>query len=167
MKQTTFIKEFWPAYQDSILGECGGPELTLDRGVEEIEKCTLSSRDTHTKLLDLIAIKSKATKSEAVKFDNGKPDWSLVPFESLEGMVRVLEFGAAKYSGWNWCDGGGFKWTRIIGSSLRHLFAFARGEDKDPESGLSHIYHVQCNMLFLAHYIGNKEKYNKDDRAAR
>lgn len=105
--------------------------------------------------------------TEAIKFDSGKPDWSLVPFESLEGMVRVLEFGAKKYAGWNWTTGGGFKWTRVIGSSLRHLFAFARGEDNDPESGLSHIYHVQCNMLFLAHYIGNKEKFNKDDRYNR
>ena len=40
--------------------------------------------------------------NEAVKHDSGKPDWSLVPFESLEGMVKVLEFGAQKYAGWNW-----------------------------------------------------------------
>lgn len=104
---------------------------------------------------------------EAIKFDDGKVDWTLVPFEALEGMVKVLEFGAKKYAAWNWTEGGGFKWTRLVGSCLRHLFAWARGQDNDPESGLSHIYHAQCNLLFLAYYIGNKEKFSKDDRNVR
>jgi hypothetical protein len=109
----------------------------------------------------------KSNPTEAIKFDDGKADWTLVPFESLEGMVKVLEFGAKKYAGWNWTEGGGFKWTRVLASCFRHLFAWARGQDLDPESGLSHIYHAQCNLLFLAHYIGNKDKFNKDDRNVR
>jgi len=109
---------------------------------------------------------SKIT-TEAVKHDAGKPDWSLVPFESLEGMVKVLEFGAQKYAGWNWTTNGGFPYTRVLRSCLRHLFAYMRGEDNDPESGLSHIHHAMCNLLFISHYIGNKEKYNKDDRQVR
>jgi hypothetical protein len=104
---------------------------------------------------------------EAVKHDDGKPDWSLVPFESLEGMVKVLEFGAQKYAGWNWTTNGGFPYMRVMRSCLRHLFAWSRGEDIDPESGLSHIHHAMCNLLFISHYIGNKEKYNKDDRQVR
>lgn len=105
-------------------------------------------------------------KTEAVKADTGKLDWSLVPFEALEGMVEVLEFGAKKYSAWNWTTGGGFMWTRIIASTLRHLFAFARGEDVDPESGLSHISHAQCNLLFLAYYIRNKNTVKDNRRKA-
>lgn len=101
--------------------------------------------------------------TEAVKADAGKPDWSLVPFEALEGMVNVLEFGAKKYSRNNWQTGGGFRWTRVLASCLRHIFAFMRGEDVDPESGLSHISHAQCNLLFLAYYIRNKSTA-KDDR---
>lgn len=103
----------------------------------------------------------------ATKHDEGKADWSLVPFESLEGMVKVLEFGAKKYSGWNWTADGGFSYTRVLRSCLRHLFAWSRGEDLDPESGLSHIHHAMCNLLFISHYIGNKKKYNKDDRNVR
>lgn len=109
----------------------------------------------------------KPTKLEAIKFDAGKPDWSLVPFEALEGMAQVLTFGSQKYAAWNWTEGAGFKWTRLVSSCLRHLFAFARGEDNDPESGLSHISHAQCNLLFLAYYIRNKDKMNKDDRNVR
>lgn len=103
----------------------------------------------------------------AVKHDDGKADWSLVPFESLEGMVKVLEFGAKKYDGWNWTTNGGFSYMRVMRSCLRHLFAWSRGEDLDPESGLSHIHHAMCNLLFISHYIGNKDKYNKDDRHKR
>ena len=103
----------------------------------------------------------------AIKHDDGKPDWSLVPFESLEGMVKVLEFGAKKYDNWNWTADGGFQYTRVLRSCLRHLFAWSRGEDLDPESGLSHIHHAMCNLLFISHYIGNKKKYSKDDRNVR
>ena len=103
----------------------------------------------------------------AVKHDDGKTDWSLVPFEALEGMADVLSFGAKKYASWNWTEGGGFSYTRVLRSCLRHIFAFMRGEDNDPESGLSHISHAQCNLLFLAYYIRDKKKFNKDDRNVR
>ena len=106
-------------------------------------------------------------KTEAVKADDGKVDWSLVPFEALEGMAQVLTFGAKKYDSWNWTTGGGFVWTRVLASCFRHLFAWSRGEDNDPESGLSHISHAQCNLLFLAYYIRNKDKFNKDNRNVR
>lgn len=101
---------------------------------------------------------------EAVKLDEGKVDWSLVPFEALEGMVRVLEFGANKYSRNNWMTGGGFSYKRVLTACLRHIFAYMRGEDVDPESGISHISHAQCNLLFLGYYLTNKSKFNKDDR---
>lgn len=115
------------------------------------------------KQLDDAVAKAKI-KTEAIKFDAGKVDWTLVPFEALEGMAQVLEFGAKKYDSWNWTTGGGFKWTRILASCFRHLFAFMRGEDVDPESGLSHISHCQCNLLFIAYYIRHKDKYGNDDR---
>jgi hypothetical protein len=104
---------------------------------------------------------------EATKHDQGKPDWTLVPFEALEDMVRVLEFGAKKYARNNWAENGGFSYRRVISAALRHLFAFLRGEDTDPESGISHIAHAQCNLLFLAHYIRNKANFTKDDRDHR
>ena len=103
----------------------------------------------------------------AIKYDDGKTDWSLVPFEALEGMADVLAFGAKKYASWNWTDGGGFSYSRVLRSCLRHIFAFMRGEDNDPESGLSHISHAQCNLLFLAYYIRDKKKFSKDDRNVR
>jgi Domain of unknown function (DUF5664) len=100
---------------------------------------------------------------EAVKADSGKPDWSLVPFEALEEIVKVLEFGKNKYGAYNFASGEGLKYTRLLSAAMRHLFAFTRGEDKDPESGLSHIAHLGCNVIFLLYFIKNKSKYPSVD----
>ncbi len=43
-----------------------------------------------------------ATNDAGQKYDTGKPDYSLLPFEALEQVVRVLDFGAAKYGRDNW-----------------------------------------------------------------
>jgi hypothetical protein len=39
--------------------------------------------------------------------------------------------------------------TQILDSMLRHIAALQSGEWLDPESGLPHIGHIQCNALFL------------------
>lgn len=103
----------------------------------------------------------------AVKFDSGKTDWSLMPFEAVEEINKVLEFGAKKYAAHNWTQGDGFRYTRVLNSLFRHLFAWSRGEDKDPESGLSHLAHAGCNIIFLLYYNRYKDRYNNDDRFKR
>ena len=35
---------------------------------------------------------------KALRYNDGKLQWSMVDFDSLEGLVRVLEYGAKKYS---------------------------------------------------------------------
>lgn len=100
----------------------------------------------------------------AVRDDSGKTNWSLMPFEALEEINKVLEFGATKYAANNWQEGTGFKYSRVLNSLLRHVFAFMRGEDKDPESGLSHMAHAGCNVLFILYYLKNKARYANDDR---
>jgi hypothetical protein len=102
--------------------------------------------------------------ASAVKFDSGKLDWSLLPWDTLEEIIKVLQFGAGKYSPWNWAEGDGFKYNRLFNSSMRHFIAwFWRREDKDPETGLSHIAHLGCNVLFLLHYILNGNKFKNND----
>ena len=100
---------------------------------------------------------------EAVKFDQGKTDWALVPFEALEGMVKVLEFGKAKYGAYNFAESDGLDYNRLISASIRHITAFSRGEDNDFESNLSHISHAACNLLFLSYFIVHKDKFTKND----
>lgn len=99
-----------------------------------------------------------------VRKDAEKIRWELLPWDAVEEVVKVLQFGATKYSDHNWKAGGGFNWSRVFNSTVRHLTSWFRGEDRDPESGLSHLAHCCCNILFLLHYALNKDHYPHDDR---
>ena len=56
----------------------------------------------------------------------------------------------------------GMDWSRVYGALLRHLFSWWRGYDKDPETGLSHLAHAGCCVLFLLAYT--LRNVGKDDR---
>lgn len=103
-------------------------------------------------------------KVAATKHDGGKTDWSLLPWDAVEEIIKVLQFGAGKYSPWNWAENGGFKFNRLFNSSMRHFVAwFWYREDADPETGLSHMAHLGCNVLFLLHYVLNGNKFKTND----
>jgi hypothetical protein len=85
---------------------------------------------------------------------------SLLDRKALESIAEVLAFGAEKYAAHNWR--AGFNHTRLSDAALRHIFAWIDGEDADPESGLSHIAHAQCCLMFLQRLI--IEKPERDDR---
>jgi len=91
-----------------------------------------------------------AGEKAGLHFDGGKRDWSLLPFEAIEGLVGVLEYGAQKYGRTNWKKGIAF--TRVWNSAMRHLIAWRAGQDIDPESKLQHLSHALCNLMFLAFY---------------
>lgn len=84
------------------------------------------------------------------KKDEGKPRWELVGWDAIEGLVKVLTMGAKKYQARNWELG--IEYGRVYGAILRHLTAFWRGESTDPESGLSHLDHALCELMFLSSY---------------
>jgi hypothetical protein len=88
--------------------------------------------------------------SGAHKDDGHKAPWHLVPFDALRGIVAVLGFGAGKYGERNWEEG--MAWSRPYAALLRHLTAWFEGEDKDPETGMSHLWHAGCSILFLIAY---------------
>lgn len=82
------------------------------------------------------------------KNDQEKVQLELLSTIWLMGVGKVLTYGAKKYAPDNWRKG--MKLRRMIGACMRHLTAFNDGEDKDPETGLSHIYHASCNLMFIA-----------------
>lgn len=88
---------------------------------------------------------------KGVKYDSGKPDWSLVELEGIEGMVKVLTFGAEKYERDGWKTVPDAR-NRYFAALLRHLTAYQAGELVDSESGLSHLDHAMCNLYFLKHF---------------
>jgi hypothetical protein len=99
----------------------------------------------------------------ATKYDELKPDYAQLPPTALESVVQVLSFGAAKYEAYNWRKG--FKWTRLFSACNRHIFAWLKGEDLDPESGLPHLAHAICCLIFLLEHqllnLGEDDRYGK------
>lgn len=85
-----------------------------------------------------------------VKHDQEKPDMSLLSPYAMEAIARVMTFGAKKYSRDNWR--GGIAYSRLIAAAMRHISAFNRGEDIDPESGLSHISHALCCLMMVSEF---------------
>lgn len=121
---------------------------------------------------------------EALRYNDGKPQWSLVNFNSLEPMVRVLEYGAHKYSIFKDKDGNlikgadisieesknlelisngkdnwkfGFDNKKLLESLFRHLIALMDGEQTDSESSLPHIGHLMCNAMFYSYHNKQNE----------
>lgn len=114
------------------------PQETIDRIKEQIEK----------------------QSGVALKFDQDKLPLNLLSTEAMNQTAAVLKFGAQKYAEHNWR--GGFKWSRPLAAAMRHLTAFNDGEDKDPESGLSHLAHAACCIMFLLEF--EKTHPELDDR---
>lgn len=84
------------------------------------------------------------------RFNEGKPKYQLIPGFAQEQYAKVLTVGSKKYSDRNWEKG--MKWTTVIASLERHLYAIKRGEDYDKESGLLHSAHVMTNAAMLTEY---------------
>jgi hypothetical protein len=84
---------------------------------------------------------------KAMRHNDGKLKYSMLDLTCLGPAVEVLMFGAKKYARDNWKRG--LPISEVLDSLLRHVAAIQRGEFIDPESGLSHIGHIQCNALFL------------------
>jgi hypothetical protein len=83
-----------------------------------------------------------------VKYDNGKPQWSLLPFKALSQVVEVLTYGAKKYAPDNWKKVPDAR-RRYIDAGFRHFTAYASGETHDPETGKHHLAHAVCCLLYL------------------
>lgn len=86
--------------------------------------------------------------SEGRKYDNGKPRWSLLPWEAVEEVVKVLTHGAEKYEDDNWKRVPKHR-DRYISSTMRHFTKWILGEKNDPDSGFNHLACATCGLLFL------------------
>lgn len=82
------------------------------------------------------------------KFDKGKLRMDLIPPEAIEAIAEVLTYGADKYAPESWRLVRPF-YDRYYAATLRHLIAWRKGERIDPESGITHLRHALCNLVFL------------------
>ncbi len=82
-----------------------------------------------------------------MKNDEGKARFDLLSPEALQETAEVLAIGAKKYSDRNYLNG--LSWSRVFAATMRHLWAFWRGEDNDLEDGKSHLAHAMCCVMML------------------
>lgn len=86
--------------------------------------------------------------TQGKKHDQGKLDWALLPITPTEEILKVLMHGAQLYGRENWKLVENAE-QRYWNAAMRHLTAFQKGERLDPDTGLSHLAHAGCNILFL------------------
>lgn len=83
-----------------------------------------------------------------MKNDKDKADWSIFKplFKIAEGVVRILMYGEKKYKRNNWQK---VDIDRNFAALMRHIIKWADGEELDQESGLHHLDHALCDLMFI------------------
>jgi hypothetical protein len=91
---------------------------------------------------------------KGIKYDTEKDQWHLLPFGVLREVIQVLMLGAKKYSPFNWQLVKPKE--RYFDACIRHVTAWQEGEKQDKESGLSHLAHAICCLIFLLWHDKNE-----------
>lgn len=75
---------------------------------------------------------------------------------ALERCAAALAHGAAKYGERNYREVGTIDQDVYKGALLRHVLAWSEGEAVDPDSGLSHLAHIEacCHVIAGAEQAG-------------
>jgi hypothetical protein len=99
----------------------------------------------------------------AVKHDEDKARFDLIPLQALWRLAEVYTLGAKKYAPRNWEKG--MAWGRVFSAVMRHLWKWWGGETNDPEDGISHLMHAAWGCFTLFEYEHTHVEF--DDRPAR
>ena len=89
-----------------------------------------------------------SVRGDYFKKDHGKAMWDLLPLDSVRQIVEVLTFGAKKYAPEQWKNVPHAR-GRYFSAMMRHIESWYSGEKIDKESGLHHLAHAGCCLLFL------------------
>lgn len=104
-------------------------------------------------------IESARTLSELTS-EYWERDNNCIGFIPWNQCAEVFEYGAKKYSAWNWLRGQA--WSIPFACCLRHLSKIYNGEIVDSESTKTHLGHFLCNIMMLCYY--ETEYPEGDDR---
>lgn len=88
---------------------------------------------------------------KATKHDEGKVQYSDLPVNTLESVAKVFNFGAKKYSKFNYLKG--MEWLRYYDACMRHLSKWLKRHDFDDETKLNHIDHAIACLMMLRENI--------------
>lgn len=89
--------------------------------------------------------------------------YDLMPKAGLDAIAEVFAFGAEKYASHNWRRG--YEWSKSYSALMRHMTAHWDGETHDPESGLPHLAHAGCHVMFMLTWLAEQGEGGQfDDR---
>ena len=144
------------AWKKVLCRECQGTGKIYPHkgGVETCPGC--SGKGEILRNIEDIQEEEALNKQEA-KADAGKPRLSLVPTQIIYDIARVREYGEKKYGSTdNWKT---VEAQRYVDAMYRHFLCFVEDPlSVDEESGLPHLWHLECNAAFLS------EMYKSDFR---
>jgi len=89
-------------------------------------------------------------KQQAMKRSGHKAPISMLPPHALVEIAKVRKMGAEKYATWDWLNSR--EWCDYMDAIQRHQLAWLAGENLDSESGLSHLAHAACGLMFLMEF---------------
>ena len=95
------------------------------------------------------------THNVGLKYDENKPDLTLIPRIALEQEAFAMMFGARKYGRDNYKLGMSKK--RLLAAAMRHIVAYTDGETNDQESGVDHLGHARACLGMIMELIRIKK----------
>jgi len=160
----------WAYLVSNTLAEAGEIAINCGVSLDFAQSCLDRIGTPRQVFVDEAALRAELKEDEMSqkrlegrKDDQNKAPYHLLAPELLDGTARVLAFGAAKYAPRNWEKG--MNWSRPFAALMRHMWAWWRGEGTDPETGMSHLWHAACCIMFLVAYeerlIGNDDRPHK------
>lgn len=161
-KEVSGQMDFWKPKDIWMCPKCHSKHCERQEG-ETIQEYSERIRNFKKPNDNTVVIDGKGVKGSMFKL---KLPVELVPPLFIRLVALVLLFGARKYKKNNWMKG--MQWSEIIAGTIRHIYAFMEGKEYDEESGLPHLAHAACGLMFLCWfaYGPNKNKYVEfDDRA--
>lgn len=115
-------------------------------------------------------VNEKYKESNGKKWDGGKLDYSLLPWDVIETVVVRYTAGKEKYSAWNWTQLDDAK-DRYEAAMLRHFVEYKKGNrwDDDPNFGekrpSTHLQAALWNLFALVWFeLRDIEKENNDKK---
>ncbi len=97
---------------------------------------------------------------KGIKYDNEKPDWSLIDLEIIQQVASVLTYGAKKYDRHNYDK---VEPHRYLAALMRHITLWQSGQMFDEETKEHHLAHAMTNLHILMRLEKKGIVYNKDD----
>lgn len=121
--------------------------INVNKSIKDGEKITADCADFNQQCAD----NSVGLTRDKLKYDKGKLQYSLLPYEAIDAVVEVLTWAITRETPPPYPKGS---WKQVEKSAYldaagRHYSKYCSGEKNDPESNLSHLAHAACNYLFI------------------